>query len=383
MDDAYSPLKIIRHLPTITAVREHRPAAPVHVQLILSDLCNHQCSFCAYRDPTYSSSQLFYETDSKTVGLRRDPQHPERNYNPNRMIPQERALEIIRDCVDLGVKGIQFTGGGEPTVHPDFLEILKYAQTHSLATALVTNGTVIGRRFVRNTEARLAFEKLSWSRVSIDAGTPETYAAVRGVPPSFFTDAWTAVSTLRRASDAAGHKPVVGVGYVVTDKNWQEVRQAAKLARDAGAHNLRISAQFSTQDERLFEEFHRECAELCTAVEIEESTTGFRVYNRFSARLDDLRQKRPQYSRCGYQFVTTYIGADLNVYRCCVTAYNQAGWLGSLKKQSFKCLWTSSARMKGMYDFNARQCDRCQFNGINQTLEYAFRHEEPLHSEFV
>ena len=61
-------------------------------------------------------------------------------HNPNRKIKTEKALEIIDDCAAIGVKAIQFTGGGEPTVHPDHLELFLYAQELGIKTALVTNG---------------------------------------------------------------------------------------------------------------------------------------------------------------------------------------------------------------------------------------------------
>ena len=86
-------------------------SAPAQVQLILSDLCNHDCSFCAYRLSGYTSNMNFADVDG--------------NKNPRRMIPTEKALEIVKDCSTLGVQGLQFTGGGEPTVHPDHLHLAR------------------------------------------------------------------------------------------------------------------------------------------------------------------------------------------------------------------------------------------------------------------
>ncbi len=84
----------------------------MHVNLVLSDLCNQACSFCAYRDPTYSSSELF---------------HVGGDYNPNRKLSWEKVQEVLGDCCEMGVKAVTFTGGGEPTVHPRFQEIVDLA----------------------------------------------------------------------------------------------------------------------------------------------------------------------------------------------------------------------------------------------------------------
>ena len=175
---------------------------------------------------------------------------------------------------------------------------------------------------------------------------------------------------------------VIGVGFVVTPDNWQEVYEAARLARSLGADNIRISAQFSAEDERLFAGFHAECAELCREAE-SLTRDGFTVFNRFGARLGDLEQHRPDYESCGYQQFTTYIGADLNVYRCCVLAYNERGIVGSIKERRFRDMWMSQDRADGMAAFKASDCARCQFNSLNRVIGYATAADDPQHAEFV
>lgn len=380
-DDAYSPLKATRHLDIIQGVREGKPVRPAHVQLILSDLCNQACGFCAYRDPSYSSSQMFYEIKPSGGGLRKDEAHPDRNYNPNRMIDTEKAAEILNDCAALGVSGIQFTGGGEPTVHPDFTKIVLNAQALGLATSLVTNGVVIGRKW--NEEWATVIRNMAWVRFSIDAGSHTTYTNIRNVPIGHFTAALSAIRSVRDERDRTGKGPVIGTGFVVTPDNWHEVYECAQLMKENGADNIRISAQFSTEDEKKFEAFHKDCAFLCEKAVADFGDENFRVFNRFGEKLDDLKQKRPDYDTCGYQQITTYIGADLNVYRCCVVSYNKHGLVGNVKNKSFQELWLSQERADEMARFDAKSCDRCQFNTINRNLEYMMRKDNPTHSEFV
>lgn len=372
---AYSPLKALRHLDVIHGARMGHPVRPVHVQMILSDLCNQACDFCAYRDPSYSSSQRFFEIKPTGAALRKDAAHPERNYNPRRFIETGKAIEILDDCVKLGVRAVQFTGGGEPTAHEDWVDIIEASQERGLKTALVTNGVNLAR-----TERGLrVVSQCEWVRVSIDAGRHETYCEIRHCPPSHFDFAWRSVRSL---SNHYAQRPVIGIGYVVTPQNYREIYDAALLARKHGAHNMRIGAQFSTADEKLFETFHVEAS--ANAKRAEELSNGsFTVFNRFGEKLEDLRSKRPDYDVCGYQYFTTYIGADLNVYRCCVTAYNDKGFIGSIAERRFADLWMSQERADGMTEFNARSCDRCQFNAQNRVLDYALRFEDPQHCEFV
>jgi radical SAM protein with 4Fe4S-binding SPASM domain len=368
----YSTLKATRHLDIIEAVRAGRPARPAHVQIILSDLCNHACNFCAYRDPAYTSSQLFREPGDgglqKVAGF---------NFNPNRMIPLEKAIEILDDCQSMGVSGVQFTGGGEPTVHPQFAEIVTAAHQRGLAYALVTNGTRVATRKLAPLLATAA-----WVRVSIDAGDSTTYTRVRHVPEGHFEYPFEAITQLRRERDHQGTKTVIGAGFVVTPDNWQGILRCAELAKEAGADNIRISAQFSAEDETLFRPFYREAADMCAAAE-RLSGDGFQVFARFGDRLSDLEQKAPDYPRCGYQHFTTYIGADLNLYRCCVYAYNEQGKYGDIKHTRLKDAWLTQDRADQMAAFDPKQCERCQFNTINRNLDYILDPIDPEHAEFV
>jgi MoaA/NifB/PqqE/SkfB family radical SAM enzyme len=378
--DAYSPIKALRHLDVLGAVKERRPARPVHVQIILSDLCNQACGFCAYRDPNYSSSQLFRVLEPGTKGLRKAGLE-QYNFNPSRMIAYDKAIEIIDDCADMGVEAVQFTGGGEPTVHPQWEEIAWHAIHRGLAISLVTNGVQLGKRSnrIHGTPAQLA----SWVRVSLDAATVETYTRIRNVPAWHFRAACDTVrghaATMKRPGRNNG---VIGVGFVVTPDNWHEILDAAKLAKSLGADNIRIGAQFSADGAALFEGFYAEAAALAKAAEAL-TDERFTVYNRLGEKLADLRLAAPDYESCGYQQFTTYIGADLNVYRCCVLAYNERGIVGSLKGQRFRDLWMSQERADGMVAFKATGCELCQFNSINRVLDYATREQPPLHAEFV
>lgn len=344
----YSPFKAAFFQDRVLAAAGKVHAQPVHVQVILSDLCNQNCHFCAYRMEGFTSNQLFGRPDDHG------------RINPNRRIPTEKALEILDDCSEMGVQAIQFTGGGEPTVHPDHLMIFRRAEALGLKWALVTNGTKLSPQ-LQDALVRSA----SWVRISLDAGTPETYARVRETPPATFRRVLDSVASLTANKREKGSALEVGIGFVVTPDNWREVMEAVGEAKAAGADNIRLSAMFSQHDEEPYAAFHAEAAALCKATE-EMGDETFSVVNRFSERLSDLRLKAPDYKVCGYQRFTTYIGGDLNVYRCCNTAYNERGLLGSIAHMRFLDLWNSQEAASLLRDFDARGCARCQFHGINR-----------------
>lgn len=361
----YGASKLIHHTDKFKILSNGGHIAPSQIHFIISDLCNQNCSFCAYRNEGYDSNQLFHVL--KDDGSK--------NNNPNRMIPTEKIIEILDDASRLGTKAIQFTGGGEPTVHPDHALVMRHALDRGLEIALVSNG-------VNWKEATFAVLKdATWVRVSVDSGTPETYSKVREVSTKHFEKMKENVSRLVEMKKEFDLKLVIGIGYVVTKDNYKEMVEGVALAKKLGVDNVRLSAVFTENDFEYFKDFYEEAAGYSKEAE-NLTDKNFTVYNNFGSRIADLKQHAPDYQYCGYQRITTYIGGDLNVYRCCVTAYNQQGLLGSIKDRSFMDFWNSNEVREKFENFDARSCSRCMFNNQNRFINYAME-KDPLHVHFT
>ena len=52
-------------------------------------------------------------------------------------------LEIIDDCIDMGVKAITFSGGGETLIYPYIVDVLKKLQDSPIKFATLTNGAIL------------------------------------------------------------------------------------------------------------------------------------------------------------------------------------------------------------------------------------------------
>jgi len=366
----YSDLK-----PVWWFARDGRlPDAPKQVQLILSDLCNQSCGFCAYRMDGYTSNELFMG-DSKPAKYGHS--------NPVRWIPTDRALSLLDEFKEAGVLAVQFTGGGEPTVHPDHEKIFRKTLDVGLRASLVSNG-------VRWSVGLIAevLPRFDWVRVSIDAATPESYAAIRRTPEAHWDLVWSHVQQLAVSIRLQKTDTVFGLGFVVTPTSYQEIYEFAVLARAAGAHNVRFTAMFSPEDEKPFLPIYDEALELLAQAK-ELNSPAFTVHDNFGTRFADLRQHAPDYPFCTYQYYTTYIGGDLNLYRCCVLAYNKRGLVkgGNLKDRSFAEFWQSQGRKDDLAALDPRGCERCQFNDKNRAALYVMGNTasdaSPRHMEWT
>lgn len=174
--------------------------APICLTWELTYACNLQCVHCL------SSSG------------RRDP----------RELTTVEAEGVIDELADLQVFYVNI-GGGEPTIRPDFWQLVDYAVDHGVGVKFSTNGSRIDGAVAR----RLAATDYVDVQISVDGADAATNDAVRG-PGSFAT----ALRAMEHLHDAgfAGFK----ISVVMTRHNIAQVDDLEALAARYGAE-LRLT----------------------------------------------------------------------------------------------------------------------------------------------
>jgi mycofactocin biosynthetic radical S-adenosylmethionine protein MftC len=120
-------------------------------------------------------------------------------------------------------------GGGEPTVRPDFWELLDYATAHQVGVKFSTNGIKLDATAAR----RLAASDYTDVQISLDGATADINDAVRGA--GSYDTALRAMANL----SAAGFRGFK-ISVVVTRHNIPQLDEFAKIADDHGAQ-LRLT----------------------------------------------------------------------------------------------------------------------------------------------
>ncbi len=87
----------------------------------------------------------------------------------------------IAEGLPLGLKSIKFTGG-EPLLHPDFVQMVEHATEQGLNTVLETNGTLITPTLAHHLKE---ITSLGFISVSLDGATSSSHDYMRNVPGSF------------------------------------------------------------------------------------------------------------------------------------------------------------------------------------------------------
>ncbi|TWS18442.1 mycofactocin radical SAM maturase [Tsukamurella asaccharolytica] len=174
--------------------------APICLTWELTYACNLACVHCL------SSSG------------RRDP----------RELATEQCKAIIDDLQRMQVFYVNI-GGGEPTVRPDFWELVDYATAHQVGVKFSTNGLRINAEVAQ----RLAASDYVDVQISLDGATAEVNDAVRG--PGSFTMAIKALENLA----TAGFRDAK-ISVVMTRQNVSQLDDFKALADRYGA-TLRIT----------------------------------------------------------------------------------------------------------------------------------------------
>ena len=177
--------------------------------LYLSSSCNLRCRHC-WITPSFT-------TDGK----------PE----PGNVVDLDVLREAVREGKLLGLGHAKLTGG-EPMLHPRFLEIADMLTAEGLGLDMETNGTLLTAETARHLKEKT---KVAFISISLDGRDAETHDAFRRVPGAF---------------DAAlrGLDHLVNAGYnncqvimSVHHGNRDQIEEVVELASKHGASSVKLN----------------------------------------------------------------------------------------------------------------------------------------------
>ena len=121
--------KLLKHLDVLQGMQNNK-ISPIMVHMALTNVCNLNCSFCCFANRKRDEILTF---DQITT-----------------------ALDSFRK---LGTKALEFTGGGEPTLHPQIDEAVSYSYDIGYKIGICTNGKTLRR--IKD------WNKLEWVRIGL------------------------------------------------------------------------------------------------------------------------------------------------------------------------------------------------------------------------
>lgn len=310
------------HIGRVAEWVKGRNVFPITVELDMTDKCQHFCNDC--------------------VGGRVGGE-------------QIQPAVIINQLAELGCKGITFTGGGEPLLHKETLNMVEYAKDRKIDVGFITNGSALTKE-----KSERLVKNCTWVRVSLDAGNAETFKYTHGLPVVAFNKVVKNIKGLAEMKSKVGSECTVGVGYLTDEITKSGMLEATRLARDLGVDYVQ------------FRPYHRDETEVNDEIEkcLEYETENFKVlwskHKYESMKRGDWGRT---YEKCYGQQFATVIGANGKMYLCCHMRGMEKYELGDVNKQTIKDIWNSERRQEVIDGLDWRDCPPlCRANTFNQIL---------------
>ncbi len=143
--------KNIEHTEKSYGIRSTALDFPMMCVLSFTYVCNAKCPNCPYTNSNIRSDYL------------------------DQPFMHEKTFKIIADqCGKYGA-WVRISGGGEPMLHPQAVELIEYAKKAGAKVGLITNGS----RFTEKSISRLLEANTDMIEFSVDAADKKTYSQVR------------------------------------------------------------------------------------------------------------------------------------------------------------------------------------------------------------
>lgn len=315
--------KYYRHPELIKGLREGKPH-PISLQVSPTNKCNIQCQFCSV---------------------------DERKLNIEWNI--EDLKKAIFEFICLGIKTVELSGGGDPTLFKGLPDIVEYCKIFNLKLGLITNGILL-KDLPRET-----LEAFTWIRISV---VTLDYKQDLKLPDPWPDDVILGMSYV------LGQINYTGKGRKYTDNDYDGLLKAREFAIKHNAIYLRCVPECLSGSEEKMTEIHKK---------------WIPIVEELGPPLFFQTHKWQKQAECCYiDMVKPWMHSDGFIYPCNSVSLNTEAHRDFDKKWRL-CHWTEirhyyENRGNASLSFIKDICDQCSFTQNNTILKELI---EPMEME--
>jgi len=347
--------------------------SPISINLDLTSACNFSCPFCV---------------DSKLV-------------NAGKSLTLTEVQKTVDTLHSYGLLSVILIGGGEPTLHKDFEEIVRYIKSKKLQVGIVTNGS----RLEKIEAIAEELKEKDWIRISIDAAGEEIFQDLHQPKTRVTLD-----EILEKARKIKKRNPAVSLGYsfvIVWDgveingkklhPNLDEITKAVERAGEFSFDYISFKpclVRFSeSRRETLLKDVEKErerdiIGQIQNHLQQARRRAGGRVKILESSNLkamlnQETDQIKRQPKRCHIQFFRTVV-TPFGIFHCPAFRGVEEARIGEvagyLSEARFKESLLRTAKSIVAFDAE-KECKEvgCFYNRSNWWLDKYIRSEEDVH----
>lgn len=351
--------KIFSHKERLLNLLDGEIVYPINIEVDPSNACNEKCIWCCWKE-----------------------------HQKDRTKMEKSLLEkIIQNLAKVGVKSINWTGGGEPLTNKYVPDGMKLSKSLGMQNGIFTNGISINPSI-----AETLVENCEWTRISLGAATPKTFYRCHGTRK--FGRVIENIQLLKHFKDKSKSTTTLGWSMLVVKENFKELPLAATYTKEIGLDyfqgkpDIRMGSEdFAWWDKEvmpLFEKARRDLEDKDFKILIAQYTqdkygiegTRFRDSIRSSLEISDSEK-----SKCYVHNFVTAITANGDVAFCKNLRDNEEYLLGNIKDSSFEEIWNSKRKKEIEEEINYNGCRVfCQNGKLNNTLRHikSLKREEAI-----
>ena len=342
--------KLVYHVHRVNEWLEGINIYPIYAEISPTGACNHRCVFCGLD---------FME------------------YKP-RFLNKEVLKKRLSEMGTLGLKSIMYAGEGEPLLHKEIVDIILHTKKAGIDVALTTNGVLLNKEFVDNT-----LGSIEWIKISINAGTKETYSKIHGTKPNDFDRVIENMRYAVKVRREKGYKTTLGMQLLLLPENWHEAEILAQKAKDIGMDYLIIKpySQHLLGNSTKYQNVkYSDYFPLSDTLE-KYNDENFSVIFRMDS-MNKWDEGKHEYEQCLALPFWSYIDAGGDVWGCSCYLNDERFYYGNINDDSFEAIWNGEQRKRSLQWVNSKldtsQCRvNCRMDKINKylwNLKYPVEH---------
>jgi MoaA/NifB/PqqE/SkfB family radical SAM enzyme len=296
-----SDVKMLQHLDRLKDMQEGK-VRPITLQIAPTDKCNLNCPFCSVKERAMKEWKF------------------------------SSLMSAIDTFHSMGIKAVEITGGGDPTMYPQINELIEYCFMKGLKIGMITNGVAL-----RKNVSQENLDRLTWLRISLNS-LDQMYSI-----------------------DIPTIKGDLGFSYVYNDMSSRRKLLAMQAVKNMHKGKfLRVVPNcLSTTEIENFKQMARSLQP---------------IYKNMFFQVKDYSKPK----RCMFGYLKPFLNSDGYVYHCSAIPL-----LNRKFDEHFRiCHWSKAKKAwEAAKWFDTKKCGICFFRQQNELLEDVLA--EVPHKEWV
>lgn len=311
--------------------------APFSLELHLTSFCNYNCYHCSYQ-----------------------------NRRSNRLVINESSIKtLVADIIDLGIKGVYWSGGGEPTTIKDFPAYIEEISNSKTEQALITNGLLIHDQWIS------LLKRFNYVAISFQASKNETYEKITG--HNLRDKLYSNVRKLRGVLEDT----ILGARCVINRYNYKEIGQIYNDAKDLGFDYLIFIPAVDYEgrgDVELNIEEKKHLKDKIKDLELHLDDSFTNLKQIVNQGVSHYKQGEKGGFPCYANHIraTTFINYDGGVWLCQPHIGKPEYCIGNINRHRFKEIWNSERHCEVMElldeEHKRGDCRNCRSIAYNKVL---------------